>query len=242
MSAHTGQDTSVISPLETTMPNNKRSKRSQRRRRVRTMVNDLPMRSIAGKNLPSAFITTMVYTNYLSLVESAVAVGAFNAFAVNDLYDPDFSSTGNQPIGYDQWAQFYTRMRVMGCRATFTFAARSGDPCAVGWMAHAQSTPTSSISAWAGQRFSDHRLIAGTSSGPSVTSFSVNIPLWDILSITKRQYVDESDYSQVVGAGPVRRVFLSPWVRGFGTAATVALSVRLEFRVELCEPVPLGLS
>ncbi len=185
----------------------------------------------------------MVYPALFTLAEPAAGTGAFNTFAINDLYDPDYSSTGVQPIGYDQWAQMYTRMRVMECKATFEFASNSAAAIIqVGWFAHTAATPTSSVQAWPGQRYANSGLLSLSGAGPSVRTFTAKFKPWELLSLTRKQYIDEADYSQVVGAGPVRRVFVSPFVVGRNGTANTVLRVMLEFKVELSDPVSLGMS
>jgi len=38
-----------------------------------------------------------------------------HVFRLNSLFDPDFTATGHQPLGFDQWAQFYNHYVVNGC-------------------------------------------------------------------------------------------------------------------------------
>lgn len=192
--------------------------------------------------VPNAYVTKMCYPALLVLNESAAGGGTFNTFAINDLYDPDYSSTGVQPIGYDQLAQMYSRMRVMEAAMELEFMTRGATVCQAGWFAHTAATPTSSVQAWSGQRYSASKLIQGSSGGPSSATFTAVFRPWELLSLTKKQYVDESDYSQVVGAGPVRRVFVSPFIIGSGAVGTAVVRVRWTFKVELSDPVSLGMS
>ncbi len=45
----------------------------------------------------------------ISVVSGAVN---FQQFRVNSAYDPDYTGTGHQPLGFDQWAQFYNHYVV----------------------------------------------------------------------------------------------------------------------------------
>ena len=42
------------------------------------------------------------------------------AWRANSIYDPDKTSTGNQPLGFDQWAAFYSRYTVHACKIKVT--------------------------------------------------------------------------------------------------------------------------
>lgn len=44
-----------------------------------------------------------------------------NFFRANDLYDPNASIGGHQPIGFDQIMQFYDHFVVIGCKLTAYF-------------------------------------------------------------------------------------------------------------------------
>lgn len=39
-------------------------------------------------------------------------------FRGNSLFDPNFTGTGAQPLGFDQWANFYAKYRVNGSKIT----------------------------------------------------------------------------------------------------------------------------
>lgn len=39
-------------------------------------------------------------------------------FRGNSLFDPDFTGGGTQPLGFDQWANFYSKYRVNGSKIT----------------------------------------------------------------------------------------------------------------------------
>lgn len=53
------------------------------------------------------YADTLTYT-----VTSGVAV--YNQWRGNSLFDPDYTGTGHQPYGYDQWTAFYSQYRVYG--------------------------------------------------------------------------------------------------------------------------------
>lgn len=47
------------------------------------------------------------------------------AFRLNSVYDPDLSGTGNQPVGFDQWAAFYNKYRVLSTDVEIRLENRS---------------------------------------------------------------------------------------------------------------------
>lgn len=92
-----------------------KSKKSRAKYRTRASVGRLP-----GVIVPDRAFTKLKYTQRLSLTSTA-GVGNTYQFRGNDLYDPDYTSTGAQPEGYDQWAAFYTQFRVYGSKISVKF-------------------------------------------------------------------------------------------------------------------------
>ncbi len=68
--------------------------------------------------------TTLRYVTNGQIDLSALNYGE-KVFRANSLFDPDFSGVGSQPLGFDQWAAFYGRYRVLRMRYKCTFAAPS---------------------------------------------------------------------------------------------------------------------
>lgn len=54
-------------------------------------------------------------------LDAGAASWAEHSFSTNGLYDPDVSGTGHQPLGFDQFMQFYKKYLVMKCKITVQF-------------------------------------------------------------------------------------------------------------------------
>jgi hypothetical protein len=69
---------------------------------------------------PASMTKTLRYSTNVSL---GAAVGALSTwmFRANDLFDPDFSGTGHQPMGFDQLMAWYNHFCVVRARITCTF-------------------------------------------------------------------------------------------------------------------------
>lgn len=61
--------------------------------------------------LPDATYMKLKYTSFITLAGTPTAS---YVFAGNSCYDPDVTSTGLQPLGFDQWSAFYERYLVYG--------------------------------------------------------------------------------------------------------------------------------
>lgn len=58
--------------------------------------------------------------NYAERINATSTSGGISQylFRGNSLFDPNFSGTGHQPYGYDQWANMYSSYRVHGSKFT----------------------------------------------------------------------------------------------------------------------------
>ena len=57
---------------------------------------------------------SMRYTELLQLADAVTGL-AYNVYNANGIWDPNFSATGHQPMGYDQWSTLYKTYRVKKC-------------------------------------------------------------------------------------------------------------------------------
>lgn len=67
-----------------------------------------------GGALPPTLFTKMRYSHQVILYADNLTgrTGSEYAFRMNSLYDPDFTGTGHQPVGFDQLAAIYKIYRV----------------------------------------------------------------------------------------------------------------------------------
>lgn len=82
--------------------------------------------------IPSAVVTAASgshrtlrfrYCSAISIDAAATVFGKYT-FSANSLYDPDVTGTGHQPLGYDQWSEFYNHYTVMSSKISVTFVCR----------------------------------------------------------------------------------------------------------------------
>lgn len=70
--------------------------------------------------VPNTMTTTLVYeANYATTLSSIVNLSHYT-FRLSSVYDPDFTAVGHQPLGFDQWANFYERYIVKGAKIYIT--------------------------------------------------------------------------------------------------------------------------
>ncbi len=221
------------------MPVSKRTNRKQKRKQ-----NDKTSQLMTYSPVPPAYKTYFAYNELVNLLEPAAAAGYYYSFQLNNVYDPNFTGTGGQPISFDQWAQMYSRFRVWHIDVQIEFACNTNTPCVVGAYPSPLSTLPGSPRAWPLQIGAKHCMLSYNTGGIANKSLRFSINPWVWLGLTKEQYMNEADYSHSATAGPSRPLYLHVWTFGglYSTIANVACLVTMKFRTELSEPVSLSFS
>lgn len=70
---------------------------------------------------PPRIRKTLRYSTTCSLTATSGAVATPQIFRANDLFDPDFSGTGHQPMGFDQLMVWYNHFCVVRSKIICTF-------------------------------------------------------------------------------------------------------------------------
>lgn len=70
--------------------------------------------------LPATLKMGIKYSDLVSWDLAAITLGTYT-FRANDLYDPDYSGTGHQPLGFDQLMAMYNRFTVIASDITVKF-------------------------------------------------------------------------------------------------------------------------
>lgn len=94
----------------------RRKKAPRRRRRVKRR-----RRTTRVMRMPSLIPDqVMVRLKYRETQNFTLGVGSQQLYALNDLFDPDITGVGHQPLGFDQWMAFYSNFEVMSSTIRFT--------------------------------------------------------------------------------------------------------------------------
>jgi len=114
----------------------KTQRRNKQRSSARAKKNNLtsssgPSASLARESFrfmpifPPRVVKTLRYASFGSLTSTSGAVSTY-VIRANDLFDPDFTSTGHQPMGFDQMMLFYNHFCVVYAKIWVTFKNQSG--------------------------------------------------------------------------------------------------------------------
>lgn len=85
----------------------------KRRRYYRRRAGRATVRTVrTPTGIPDRIQVKMKYTQNVNLVDNVGGVDTLWTLRGNSLWDPDFTGTGGQPMGRDQWNNFYQQYRV----------------------------------------------------------------------------------------------------------------------------------
>lgn len=106
--------------------------------------------AMPGRTMPGFPINKIVKMRYVTCVrlDPAAGASALHRFRANSIFDPDETGVGHQPLGHDQWAQFYNHYTVVGAKISAKFTAQAADQtsaiCAC-YLSDDPFTPTTAI-------------------------------------------------------------------------------------------------
>lgn len=165
---------------------------------------------------------------------------------MNSLFDPDFSGTGLQPTGFDQWAAFYTTYTIFAmdyhiiAQATSSSSATGPGIITVG---SSNSSTVATVTADAISRADKVVGYSATGGGPASITIKGSYYLPKLFGA--RYKVGETTFSSGVGNNPAQLAFLIIQVLGANDAddpAPVDLTIKLLYKGYMSQPVRLGQS
>lgn len=183
--------------------------------------------------------TTLVYADQFTLTSanSTNLFGAERSFRLSDLYDPDFTSTGHQPYGFDQIKAFYSNFIVKSCDVEVTFSDPSTDGLYVGVMGKSYYDSStlvgSSISNQIEKQVSWVKALNNT--GSQVVRFNHHYDMAALNGLTKTQYLsDTSQFGARVSATPASVGYLSLAVADPASSSgqTVKVTIKMAFNTQ----------
>jgi hypothetical protein len=228
---------------------NRDQKRARRHRAQRDSVPRLPkfeFRATHGAG-PAATGTRVgfpanrtVDLDYSTMVlcNSAISSNGLYQFRLNSAFDPDYTSVGHQPMGFDQWSQFYNHYVVEHTSYEISInTAPNGGTC-VRTFVHLSDDPT--------VPYTDlHDLVELGAQygvlhpvqGPHIFSGKVNIAKF----FNRENIASDPELRAGVGSNPTDNVILSVITasQDGSTSATNYLDIKLRMRVRFMEPKDL---
>lgn len=228
-------------PLRRRRPTTMRRKRPMFRRRPRTNALMVRSRNIIPKRM---FVKLPYSTEHLGFVTSSTIYS--HQFRVNSIFDPDYTYTGHQPKGHDQYEGLYRSYRVHGVLVEAWSSTTSGSGTLAGQSSfisiypHKSTTvPTSTVEVFESPD-TKHRTFDAT----NPVYIKKYISCARVFGQRKSVYNTDVDYQALFGANPTNVAYVTVQVCNVdqSTSTGFFLRVKLTYYVELNDPLQLGQS
>ena len=187
--------------------------------------------------------SVIVKLNYTYTVANLFDISsAFDhVLRLNDAFDPDATGFGDQPVGFDQWSAFYSRNKVLKCKATFE-AAATGVNIAMAMYPKSTNTGPDNIREVISNPRSQWKVVSFT--GPA-QRIEKTFDIRELFGLTPAQFGDD-DYTGTSSSSPAQQYFL--WIHGSVVGGTTGGSnnlqgyVKLEYTIQFFDRTDLDLS
>lgn len=161
-------------------------------------------------------------------------------WSLNDLYDPDVSGVGHQPMGYDQMCNFYNNWRVTGVKYSITFHSTSADgmKCIVFPRRQGATYGSVTIETLQEQAFARKMKVIATDTPTSNGVFKGYLPLSSVFGVTREKYRVDDVYEGSVGSSPASTAVIDCMAqfKDNSSSQTVYVSVDLLYYVTFFNP------
>lgn len=182
---------------------------------------------------PANRTVVLNYCEKIQLTTALAGVPTQYRFRLNSAFDPNQTGTGHQPMGFDQWSQFYNHYAVLETEYQVQMVGPN-ETCMFGtYLSDDSTTPTSvndlgelgaTIHYW------NPTNQAYTSSGKVIMAQFFN----------RKDVPTDSDLRSVTSANPAEVAFLNVFYQTDVTATTMNFYLKFSMKVQFMEPIDLG--
>lgn len=191
---------------------------------------------------PRKLRVTLKYYEGITLADPAAGGVAIQVFRANDIYDPNFSGVGHQPLGTDQYFALYNAATVVGSRITVNCLNGTANgvygvtllpQSATGFTSPVPflENPNTAMAVHSTNYQNVNQTVVGTFSARKF--FDVKDPS------------DEDDLQCTATASPIRPAYYHVWAGALTSAtdpAACVIACTIEYIVEFSQPIGLSTS
>lgn len=211
-----------------------RKKRSARRRKYRRKATP----SAAHGPLANKLTSTLRYYEDSFLDPGLTGVPAAYVFSANGVYDPNITSTGHQPRGFDQLAALYDHAVVIGSKLRVTLTNQDTvNAVNVAILLKDNSSPFSSAGDIMEYRFVKHISLPPAGSGRNTTTATLSCNPNKFLGRSKP--MSDPDLKNFISSNPTEQCFFHIYAFPTGAAVNndvVLLNSSLTYKTVWIEP------
>ncbi len=188
---------------------------------------------------PSRTFRRLRYASFNQLSGASGAVDT-HVLRVNDLFDTDVTSTGHQPMGFDQMMVFYEHFHVMKAKVRCTFRNGATNTPRVSLRVDADSTPLTNPDqiVEVGGCVVDTLSSSAVYGGVKLLELDVDIVKFAGLSLAN--FLASDKYVGSVASSPTEGTYVhvQAWDQGAGNVSVI-FDFEIEYEACFTEPRPL---
>lgn len=145
-------------------------------------------------------------------------------FNANSIYDPDRTGTGHQPLGYDQWQNFYSHYRVLSSKISVVANSSTSAPFNIVINSMPSTTGATGIDP---SREGRGKMRCGGDQGKLVKISRFN-KIHNIIGVSRRRIIDDDVFGAAFNASPAGTCCWQIWVQPFDETTTTTISFKAE--------------
>lgn len=216
------------------MPKYARTNRRTYRRPKRTYRKRYPSLQTP---LARKLITRMKYNDQVTIDPAIGGICGVHVFSANGMYDPDITSTGHQPRGWDQLMTMYDHAVVLGSSITFEVSPDDNYPLIFGIAAVDRSSANASVNTYLESTKVVYKTIgAGSSGQPKRVSMRLNPNKF----LSRSKPLSDPDLKNSTGSNPTEQAYYHCFIAALDGAANLAANyclASLTYTAALIEPI-----
>lgn len=195
-------------------------------------------------SLGKTFKCRLKYVDKIGL-NPGTSAGTAHTFRANDLYDPDYTGTGHQPIAFDEYMNFYHHFTVLGSKLKATFISTgnaSTDAWVVGVQLNGSTTATTTINDLYEQSRQRMRICGNNQGGRPIATVTKGFSAKKFFG---QNPMDEDANAGTASGSPSEVAYYHVWATSTDHTGTddpgiVRVLIEIEYVVVLHEPKNLA--
>lgn len=222
----------------------KNAKKSRGGKRTKTN-RKKPMNRYIAMGTPSGMPTPrraiLRYCDQHTLTSSSGLLGTW-VYRANSVYDPNYTGTGHQPMGFDQWSILYNHYTVVGAKITVQMMVDNSTAIPSAYGVFLNDNLTTTYTSW--QSFKEARkgtsVVVQGNAGQTIRPVIAKYSAKKFYNVT-----DVKDNSTNLGAlttaNPTEGAYFICWFQNTtGGTDTQSFAITIDYIVDFSEPRDLA--
>jgi len=158
-------------------------------------------------------------------------------FRANSIYDPDYTNTGHQPRGHDEYSNFFRHYRVHGVLVEVFGQVEPNKQAVFAIYPHKSTATPADIIGLMESPDVKYRMVTDDKS----VYLKKYVSMTKVFGVRKSVYSSDVDYSADIGSNPTKEAYISVMMQCIDGTTSCGFNSRMKltYYVELCDPLQL---